>query len=126
MNISIAKAKAALSASLGRFFYAIFNSRPALKRASLVAALYLVPALLAAPFSAAVLVGGIWALMLLAVFWGMGAERAATDWDRVFSLPPVSSFAFWRWHGLEKKRFLAVIAVLCAGWLSTAALQVPS
>ncbi len=126
MNNLIANAKAALSVSLGRFFYAIFNTRPALKRACLVAVLYSVPTVLAALFSVAALVVGVWALMLLAVFWGMGAERAAIEWDKTFSLPPLSAFAFWRWHGLEKKRFIAVIVALSAMWLSTAAIQVLS
>lgn len=126
MKNVIARAKAALSASLGRFFYTFFNTRPALKRAALITGLYAVPTLAAALVSSAVLVGGIWALMLLALFWGMGAERAATEWDSIFSLPPLSAFAFWRWHGLEKKRFTAVLATLATGWLITASLAVLS
>lgn len=117
MKIYIANAKAALSASLGRFFY----TRPALKRAGLVLLLYCGPPLVAAIFSAAIPIGGIWALMLTSLFWGMGAERAAVEWDDVFSLPPLSAFAFWRWHGLEKKRFLAALAALLAGWAVTVA-----
>lgn len=116
MNNLIARAKAALSASLGRFFY----TRPALKRAGLVALLYSAPLLTADLFSEAAVVGAVWALMLLSLFWGMGAERASVEWDDVFSLPPVGSFAFWRWHGLEKKRFLAVIAALASAWVVTA------
>ena len=122
MNNLIAKAKAALSASLGRFFY----TRPALKRAGLLAALYTVPTLVAAPMFSAVLIGSIWALVLLALFWGMGAERASTEWDAVFSLPRLSAFAFWRWHELEKKRFFAVFAALSVAWLLTFALAVLS
>lgn len=122
MNNLIARAKAVLSASLGRFFY----TRPALKRAGLAIVLYSLPPLIAAAFSAQTVVGGVWALMLLYLFWGMGAERASVEWDDVFSLPPASAFAFWRWHGLEKKRFFAAAIALGAGWLLTAALAVLS
>ncbi len=100
-------AKAAVAAAIGRFFYV----RPALKRAILVLMLFL-------PFAAVshlVAVPGIAvcaAVFLLAFFWGMGAERAALDWDPVFSLPPVKSIAFWRWQPLERKRFKAVSLVL--------------
>lgn len=99
-----------LKAAIGRFFYV----RPALKRAFLVLALFL-------PFAAVSHLAGVpdisvWAaVFLLALFWGMGAERATIDWDPVFSLPPVKSFAFWRWHPLERKRFNAVLLALASG-----------
>ncbi len=122
MKNSIARVKAALSVCLGRFFY----TRPSLKRAALIAALYAAPTLAGVLAVSAVLVGAVWALILLALFWGMGAERAATEWDSMFSLPPLSAFAFWRWHGLEKKRFIAVFATLATGWLVTISLAVLS
>lgn len=96
-----------LKAAIGRFFYV----RPALKRATLVLSLFL-------PFAAASHLVGVpgisaWAaVFLLALFWGMGAERTAIDWDPLFSLPPLKSFAFWRWQPLERKRFSAVLLVL--------------
>lgn len=124
MKNYIENAKAALSASLGRFFYMLFYTRPAMKRASLVLILYSVPPLVSALFSAAVEVGSVWALMVVSLFWGMGAERASIEWDDIFSLPPISAFAFWRWHGLEKKRFLSALAALAAGWVATVALTV--
>ena len=102
----------------GRFFY----RRPALKRGMLALALYGVPVLTAAilPFPGVILtIGAAWALALFMLFLGMGAERAALDWGPVFALPPLKSFAFWRWHALEKKRFLAVLLALATGLAST-------
>lgn len=101
---------------LGRLLNALFHTRPALKRGGLVLVLYSVPVCLAALLSApTIVVGVVWALALLMLFLGMGAERAATDWDPVFALPPLKSFAFWRWHALEKKRFLAAVSALGGG-----------
>jgi hypothetical protein len=113
---------AALSAGWSRFFYAVFNSRPGLKRGALVLVLY-------AGFSVPVMfvfgwLAPIWALMLLALFWGMGAERASLEWDPVFALPPLSAFAFWRWHALEKKRFIAVLLALGGGVAATLLIEV--
>jgi len=97
-----------------RTLSSFFAGRPALTRAWLVFALY---GLLALP---AVLLGTLlpavaWALFLAALFWGMGAERASLEWDAVFTLPSPGSFAFWRWHALERKRFLSALAALVTG-----------
>lgn len=113
--------KAALSASLGRFFY----TRPALKRGGLVLAILVVPTLAGYLVDISILsVAAIWAPIVAALFLGMGAERAAIDWDPVFSLPPVSAFAFWRWHALEKKRFLAALSAVVVGVAGAAVLSV--
>ena len=97
-------------ANLGR----MLDHRPALKRGLLVLLLF---AVLAVPLTA--LFGGwatfVWALMLAAVFIGLGAERDSTDWDAVFALPALRHFKFWRWHGLERKRYVAVLAALALG-----------
>lgn len=98
---------AALKGFLGRFFY----TRPALKRGVLVVGL-MGPFVVLGHAVAAPLLSVCVAVVLLALFWGMGAERAATDWDPVFSLPPVSAFAFWHWQPLERKRFYAVLFAL--------------
>lgn len=108
MKQKIASLRAAVAAAIRRFF----NSRPTSKRVGLVVML-LLPG-----FGLAWLIGNtalatLWALMLLSLFWGMGAERAALEWDATFSLPPVGAFVFWRWQPLEKKRFVAVL-VACA------------
>ncbi len=107
MKKHILAAKAAVVAAIGRFFY----TRPACKRGVLVAGL-MGPFVVLAHIVAAPLLAVAAAVFLLALFWGMAAERAATDWDPVFSLPPVSAFAFWRWQPLERKRFHVVLLVL--------------
>jgi len=95
-------------------FSSVFTLRPALRRAGLVFGLY---AVLALPM---VLLGfllpaGLWAVFLTALFLGLGAERASLEWDATFALPPVRSFAFWRWQALERKRFLGALAALGLG-----------
>ena len=112
MKKMIRSAKAALGAALGRFFY----TRPAFKRALLAVALW-APSILVQLMVGSNEIGLAWALLLAAFFWGMGAERAALDWDPVFSLPLLRSFAFWRWQPLERKRFLALAATLLTGGL---------
>lgn len=110
--------RAAMVSAIGRFFHA----RPVLKRALLALMLQqvlLVP-LLALPGGGlvppiAMLMGLMWSAFLLGLFWGMGAERAALDWDAVFNLPPARSFHFWGWHALEKRRFLGVVVALLVG-----------
>ena len=112
---------AALKAAVSRFFY----SHPAMKRGALVLVLQLVVLL---PLSFITLSAGagllalsltlfmfVWCAFLLGVFLGMAAERAATDWDAIFALPPLRAFLFWRWHTLERKRFMAVVGALCLG-----------
>lgn len=98
--------------SVGRFFY----TRPALKRGAFAFGLFAVIGLPVAAVGVPML-SGLWAVALLALFLGLGAERASLEWDPVFALPPVRNFAFWRWHGLEKKRFTAVIVALGIGLL---------
>ena len=120
-----------LKSGLGRFFY----TRPALKRFALVVGLHsvvLVPLVLLETFGGPgllalwlVLAFLGWSLFLLGLFWGFGAERAATEWDDVFALPPLSSLAFWRWHALEKKRFCAVLAALGTGLVVAVFLGIP-
>lgn len=115
------KRTAATASAIGRFFY----TRPALKRGALALGLQqlvLVPLGLLANAADpglmdvwAALIGLQWSVFLIGLFWGMGAERAATDWDSVFALPPLRSFDFWCWHALEKKRFSAVLVALCSG-----------
>ncbi len=113
----------ALGFTLGRFFY----QRPALKRAALALALQqlvLLPLVSVATSAAGVvfafwvvLLGLAWTFFLFGLFWGMAAERASTEWDSIFSLPTARSFLPWRWHALERKRFLAVSCALAAGLL---------
>ncbi|WP_262694490.1 hypothetical protein [Kordiimonas aquimaris] len=108
--------KAAVGKTISRFFYALFHTRPGLKRGALVLLLFAAVVVPFSVFSGQMLyVSGLWALMLFALFLGMGAERAAIEWSPVFALPPISAFAFWRWHALEKKRFLAVLTALAVG-----------
>ncbi len=125
MKQLLLSAKAVLGKTLGRFFYVLFHTRPALKRGALSLFLYAVPTAVAAagPVSLSTF-GTFWAFGLLMLFWGMGAERAATDWDPVFFLPHPRSFAFWHWHALEKKRFLAAIMALVSGVASVVFLEV--
>jgi hypothetical protein len=109
--------------SIGRFFY----TRPALKRGALALVLQqlvVLPLGLIAAGSGvglvdiwAALVSLQWTIFLVGLFWGMGAERASTEWDGTFALPPLKSFDFWRWHALEKKRFMAVLVSLMGGLL---------
>jgi len=101
---------------VGRFFYAQTHRRSALKRGLFSFGLYGAIALPAAIIGMPVL-AAFWALALLTLFLGMGAERASLEWDPVFALPPARNFAFWRWHALEKKRFLAVLFALASGLL---------
>lgn len=112
MKQKIASLRAAVAGSIRRFF----NSRPTSKRVGLLVMLIL------PGFGLALLVGNtalatLWALLLLSLFWGMGAERAALEWDATFSLPPISAFAFWRWQPLEKKRFMATLVPCVASGL---------
>ena len=91
-----------------------FRARPALRRGLLVFFLFCVPAL---PL---VLVAGsfsllLWACVLAAVFLGLGAERASTNWDDVFALPAARHFKFWRWQALERRRYQAVLCALGVG-----------
>ena len=107
--------------AVNRTFTIIFNTRPGLKRGALVLTLFAlvaVPACVVVPH-AALSVSVVWALVLFALFLGMGAERAAVEWSPTFALPPLGAFAFWRWHTLEKKRFIAVIAALVLGLVVT-------
>lgn len=126
MKNLLTRVKAALGMRGSRFFHALFLTRPGLRRAALVLALYAAGAALAALMLASAGLALIWALVLLALFWGMGAERAALEWDPVFSLPPVSAFAFWRWHALEKKRFVATLLALGGGVLTSGLIGVLS
>ncbi|WP_262689776.1 hypothetical protein [Kordiimonas aestuarii] len=125
-SASTASPVAALKGVAARFFY----TRPALKRGALVLALQLVVLL---PLSFFALKGGqgivplaltlfmfIWCAFLFGLFLGMAAERAATDWDDVFALPPLNAFLFWRWHALERRRFMAVAGALLLGLYITA------
>lgn len=115
--------RAAMASTIGRFFYA----RPALKRGALALVLQqlvVLPLVLAASGAGIGLVDIFaallclnWTVFLMGVFWGMGAERAALDWDDVFALPPLKAFDFWHWHALEKKRFIAVLVALMLGLL---------
>jgi len=103
------RAKAKLATMLDR--------RPALKRGLLVLLLF---AILAVPLTA--LGSGwaafVWAVMLAAVFIGLGAERDSTDWDAIFALPALRHFKFWRWQALERKRYVAVLVALVFGQAS--------
>jgi len=101
-------------ADAGRFFYGLFHIRPSLKRGVLAFCLCVA---VAAPFAIVDLpaVAPAWAAMLATLFLGMGAERAALEWDDMFALPPIHTFAFWRWHALERKRFLAAIIGITLG-----------
>jgi hypothetical protein len=115
-----------------RFLY----RRPALKRALLALLLQqamLLPFTLSLPLHGnvlatfwALLFGGFWTAFLAGLFWGMAAERASTQWDSIFALPGPASFLPWRWHALERKCFIAVLATLAAGLLLTLALEVPA
>lgn len=108
--------KAAFGKTISRFFHSLFHTRPGLKRGVLVLLLFIVVVVPSAFLPVdALQVSGLWAAMLLMLFLGMGAERAAIEWSPVFALPPISTFAFWRWHALEKKRFLAVLCALAVG-----------
>ncbi len=121
-----------LKAALGRFFY----SHPTLKRAGLVFALQLVVLIPLGIFAA---VGSdalfalmltclmiMWCAFLIGLFLGLGAERASMDWDSIFALPPVRAFAFWRWHAIERKRFLGVLGAIFLGLLCAAQFGWPS
>ena len=102
--------KAAVGGAFSRFFY----SRPAAKRVLLVTLLWL-PSMLVDLVLGQAFAAPLWALMLVTLLLGMGAERAALEWDPFFSLPPLKSFAFWRWQPLERKRFIAAVASLATG-----------
>ncbi len=99
---------------VGRIFYAQTQMRPGFRRGLFALGLYAAIAVPAAIVGAQVL-ACVWAAGLFMLFLGMGAERASLDWDPVLALPPVRSFAFWRWHALERKRFLAVLVALSFG-----------
>ena len=107
-TLIITKSKAKLARML--------NHRPALKRGLLVLLLF---AVLAVPLAAlfGVWAASLWALVLAAVFLGLGAERTSTDWDAMFALPAPRYFKFWQWHALERKRYFAVLAALAMGQL---------
>jgi len=109
----LAKVRAQLTAS--------FYSRPALKRGLLVFGLFTA---LALPLGLLAGQWGVvaWALVLAALFLGMGAERASTDWSEVFALPALRNFAFWRWHALERKRYVAALTALAIGFACSMAL----
>lgn len=117
----------ALGFTLGRFFY----PRPALKRAALALALQQLVLLPLGCLTAGgptiilafwvLLIGLAWTFFLFGLFWGMAAERASTEWDSIFALPTAQSFMPWRWHALERKRFLAVTFALAAGLLASLA-----
>ena len=95
---------------------AVLYSRPALKR-GLLALLLFAPLALLLIFIFNALAAAVWGLVLAAVFLGLGAERASTDWDEVFALPALRNFAFWRWHPLERKRYFAVLTAIIASVL---------
>ena len=102
------------SAKISGVLSGALYSRPALKRGLLVLLLFGVPALpLTVLFGA--FAPATWGLVLGAVFLGLGAERASTDWDDMFALPAPRNFKFWHWHALERKRYLAVLAALITG-----------
>lgn len=127
-----ARSSSLLKAAVGRFFYV----HPVLKRAGLVFALLL---LVLVPLGTFAVVGGdtlfalmltclmiMWCAFLFGLFLGLGAERASVDWDNVFALPPLRAFAFWRWHAIERKRFLGVLGALFFGLLCAAQFGWPS
>lgn len=98
-----------IKAAIGRFFFA----QPVLKRGLLAGALYspVFGIQFIAP-GAPVCLGVVVGVGLVAVFLGIGAERAATEWDKTFSLPPIGAFAFWRWQPAERRRFIVTGGVL--------------
>ncbi|WP_417459222.1 hypothetical protein [Kordiimonas sp.] len=115
-----------LKAAVGRFFYA----HPTFKRAGLVFALQLV---VLVPLGIFATVGGdalfalmltcfmaMWCAFLTGLFLGLGAERASSDWDSIFALPPLQAFVFWRWHAIERKRFYGVLGAIFMGLLCAA------
>jgi len=95
---------------------AVLYSRPGLKRGLLTLLLF-APLALMFTFVFNVLAAVMWGLVVAAVFLGLGAERASTDWDEFFALPALRNFAFWRWHPLERKRYFSVLATLIASVL---------
>ncbi|MEX0300285.1 MAG: hypothetical protein AB3N28_14520 [Kordiimonas sp.] len=99
---------------MSRFFYVQTQMRPGLRRGLFAFGLYAAIAVPAEVVGVPVLAIG-WATALFMLFLGMGAERSSLDWDPFFALPPARSFAFWRWHALEKKRFVAVVLALFFG-----------
>ncbi|MBL4838484.1 MAG: hypothetical protein JKY34_12990 [Kordiimonadaceae bacterium] len=107
---------AARLTSVGRFFVAQFHSRPVLKRGLFALGLFASVGVPAAVIGVPVL-AVVWAGAVFTLFLGMGAERASLEWGPVIALPPARSFAFWRWHTLEKKRFFAVLVALAVGLL---------
>lgn len=117
---------APIKRAVSRIFTATFNTRPGLKRGALMLILFAfvaMPVCIVVP-DAALSASGIWALMLVCLFLGMGAERAAVEWSPTFALPPLSAFAFWRWHALEKKRFVCAVLALALGLLCTFVVRV--
>lgn len=94
--------------------------RMGLKRGILVAGLFSAGAGLLGPvFGFEALVA--WALIIAAVFLGLGAERATTDWGSVFGLPSPRDFVFWAWRPVERKRYWATLVSLLLCLLFAAA-----
>lgn len=100
-------------------FHQFFAARPATKRVLLVILLFGIPLVFAHLIlsTLAPLVTAQLAMLLMGTFLGMGAERASTDWDDFFALPPLSAFAVWRWYPIERKRFSAAIGAILVLWI---------
>lgn len=104
-----------ISSGMHRFF----SARPAAKRILLVALVFGIPVIavhLLMPLLAPLVTAQL-AVLLIGAFLGMGAERASTDWDDFFALPPLSAFAVWRWYPIERMRFLAAISSIFVLWV---------
>lgn len=100
-------------AKAGHFLCESMRMRPALKR-GLLAFLLALPVSLALSLVGLASLAPVWAFMLAFLFLGLGAERHALEWDSTFALPHLGAFAFWHWHALERKRFLAAVFGLMA------------
>lgn len=110
--LAAARAKRAVAARhIKEGLIAFLLPRQALKRGLLVAAMFSVGAVLSLPIFG---IAGPWgcAVIIAALFLGLGAERASTSWGAVFSLPAPGDFAFWRWRSPERRRFFASLASL--------------
>ena len=107
--------RALLAHSLHRFS-GFFSAKPALLRGCVALVLHGLVAVPAAWFTSVVLAAA-WAACLAMLFLGLGAERASTERGAVFALPPLASFAFWRWYALERRRYVATLAGLGLGLL---------
>lgn len=106
--------------SISAALHRLFGSWPAAKRVLLIFGLYGVPVLLLQIVFGpeAFTFASTYGLFLFGLLLGMGAERAATVWSDFFALPPLGSFAFWRWYPLEQKRFYAAVCTLAVWWLA--------